>query len=112
MAAELREMQERVLTNQRYQESGRAYMLSGLSSHSFQRATARGDSTELAGLVHTYQTPSMVDMLHRSQALLPEVVVALNRSPTIAPSRNPPPPVVQRGVRAFRLTKSFTGRSS
>ena len=112
LAAELREMQERVLTNQRYQESGRAYMLSGLSSHSFQRATARGDSTELAGLVHTYQTPSMVDMLHRSQALLPEVVVALNRSPTIAPSRNPPPPVVQRGVRAFRLTKSFTGRSS
>jgi len=112
LAAELREMQERVLTNQRYQESGRAYMLSGLSSHSFQRATARGDSTELAGLVHTYQTPSMVDMLYRSQALLPEVVVALNRSPTIAPSRNPPPPVVQRGVRAFRLTKSFTGRSS
>jgi len=30
---------------------------------------------ELAGLVHTYQTPSMVDMLHRSQALLPEVIV-------------------------------------
>ncbi|RLN40902.1 hypothetical protein C2845_PM01G40490 [Panicum miliaceum] len=112
LAAELREMQERVLNYQRYQESGRAYMLSGLSSHSFQRATARGDSTELAGLVHTYQTPSMVDMLHRSQALLPEVVVALNRSPTIAPSRNPPPPVVQRGVRPFRLSKSFTGRSS
>ncbi|PUZ38765.1 hypothetical protein GQ55_9G222200 [Panicum hallii var. hallii] len=113
LAAELREMQERVLNYQRYQESGRAYMLSGLSSHSFQRATARGDSTELAGLVHTYQTPSMVDMLHRSQALLPEVVVALNRSPTIAPSRNRPLPVVQRGVRRpFRLSKSFTGRSS
>ncbi|RLN18954.1 hypothetical protein C2845_PM02G12330 [Panicum miliaceum] len=113
LAAELREMQERVLNYQRYQESGRAYMLSGLSSHSFQRATARGDSTELAGLVHTYQTPSMVDMLHRSQALLPKVVVALNRSPTIAPSRNPPLPVVQRGVwRPFRLSKSFTGRSS
>ncbi|CAL4917066.1 unnamed protein product [Urochloa decumbens] len=115
LAAELREMQERVINHQRYNESGRAYMLSGMSSHSFQRATARGDSTELTGLVHSYQTPSMVDMLHRSQALLPEVVVALNRSPTIAPSRNPPPdpaPVVQRSARPFRLTKSFTGRSS
>ncbi|CAN6288035.1 unnamed protein product [Urochloa humidicola] len=117
LAAELREMQERALNRQRYNESGRAYMLSGLSSHSFQRATARGDSTELTGLVHSYQTPSMVDMLHRSQALLPEVVVALNRSPTIAPSsRNPPPPGpapgVQRRARPFRLSKSFTGRSS
>ncbi|CAN6282845.1 unnamed protein product [Urochloa humidicola] len=111
LAAELREMQERVLNHQRYNESGRAYMLSGLSSHSFQRATARGDLTDLTGLVHSYQTPSMVDMLHRSQALLPEVVVALNRSPTVAPSRNPPP-VAPRSARPFRLTKSFTGRSS
>ncbi|KAF8672705.1 hypothetical protein HU200_049401 [Digitaria exilis] len=45
LVAELAEMQRRVLNYQRYQESGRAYMLSGMSSHSFQRATARGDST-------------------------------------------------------------------
>ncbi|KAF8723027.1 hypothetical protein HU200_022174 [Digitaria exilis] len=103
LVAELGEMQRRVLNYQRYQESGRAYMLSGMSSHSFQRATARGDSTEIRGLVHSYQTPSMVDMLHRSQALLPEVVASqqlLNRSPTIAPSsRNPPPPVDDQVLR-------------
>jgi hypothetical protein len=33
---------------------------------------------ELMGLVRTYQTPSMVDMVHRSQALQPEVPKALN----------------------------------
>ncbi|KAG6475029.1 E3 ubiquitin-protein ligase WAV3-like [Zingiber officinale] len=65
--AELREMQERMASQQRYESSGRAYLLSGLSSHSWQRATARGDSTESASLLHAYQTPSMVDMLHRSQ---------------------------------------------
>ncbi|KAJ1295286.1 hypothetical protein BS78_01G212000 [Paspalum vaginatum] len=107
LVADLRQMQERVLNQQRYEESGRAYMLSGLSSHSWQRATARGDSTEITGLIHTYQTPSMVDMLHRSQALLPEVAEALmSQSPTtIPPSRSP-------RLRPFRPTKSFTGRSS
>jgi hypothetical protein len=113
LVAELREMQERTLTAQRYNESGRAYMLSGLSSHSFQRATARADPTELTGLVHSYQTPFMIDMVHRSQALLPEAVAALNRSPTIALSRNAPPPVVQRSVRPlFTAAKPCTGRSS
>ncbi|XP_062201663.1 E3 ubiquitin-protein ligase WAV3-like [Phragmites australis] len=115
LVAELREMQDRAESRQRYEESGRAYILAGLSSHSWQRATARGDSTELTGLVHTYQTPSMVDMLHRSQALLPEVVEALNRSPTVAPSRSPAAdPASQRRslARAFRPTKSFNGRSS
>ncbi|CAD5174976.1 unnamed protein product [Musa acuminata subsp. malaccensis] len=69
--AELREMQERMATQQRYEVSGRAYLLSGLSSHSWQRATARGDSTDLTSLVHAYQTPSMVEMLHRSQTFSP-----------------------------------------
>ncbi|KAL6839331.1 hypothetical protein ACP4OV_030828 [Aristida adscensionis] len=105
LVAELREMQDRAESRQRYEESGRAYILAGLSSHSWQRATARGDSTELGGLVHTYQTPSMVDMLHRSQALLPEVVEALNRSPTLAPARSP-------AARAVRPTKSFPCRPS
>lgn len=65
--AELREMQERMANRQRYEASGRAYLLSGLSSHSWQRATARGDSTDSDTLVYSYQTPSMVHMLQRSQ---------------------------------------------
>jgi hypothetical protein len=116
LVAELREMQERVLNPRLYQGFGRAYILSGLSSHSWQRATARGDSTELTGLVHTYQTPSMVNMLNRSQALQPEVAEALTRSPTIAPLRSPAPASgsrgTRRGPRSFRPAKSFTGRSS
>ncbi|XP_062226133.1 E3 ubiquitin-protein ligase WAV3-like isoform X2 [Phragmites australis] len=65
--AELREMQERMANRQLYEASGRAYMLSGLSSHSWQRATARGDSTDSTTLVYSYQTPSMVHMLQDSQ---------------------------------------------
>jgi Mg-chelatase subunit ChlD len=65
--AELKEMQERMASRQRYEASGRAYLLSGLSSHSWQRATARGDSTDSATLVYSYQTPSMVQMLQCSQ---------------------------------------------
>jgi Mg-chelatase subunit ChlD len=69
--AELREMQERMADRQRYEASGRAYMLSGLSSHSWQRATARGDSTDSNSLVQAYQTTSMVDMLQRSKTMTP-----------------------------------------
>lgn len=87
--AELRELQERMESRQRYEDSGRAYVLSGLSSHSWQRATARGNSTESSSLVHAYQTPSMVDMLQRSQVLSHS-------------TRNPKPPV--------RPTKSFPSR--
>lgn len=68
--AELKEMQERMASRHVYEASGRAYVLSGLSSHSWQRATARGDSTDGSTLVHAYQTPSMVEMLTRSQATL------------------------------------------
>ncbi|KAF0929819.1 hypothetical protein E2562_025954 [Oryza meyeriana var. granulata] len=110
LVAELTEMQDRVETRQRYEESGRAYMLAGLSSHSWQRATARGDSTELTSVIHTYQTPFMVDMLQRSQTLQPEVVVAMNRSPTlVSPSRIAASPPTRRSV---RLTRSFPGRHS
>ncbi|KAI9124596.1 hypothetical protein K1719_004518 [Acacia pycnantha] len=66
--AELKEMQERMVSRHVYEASGRAYILSGLSSHSWQRATARGDSTDSSSLVQAYQTPSMVEMLTRSQA--------------------------------------------
>lgn len=68
--AELKEMQERMASRHVYEASGRAYILSGLSSHSWQRATARGDSTDGSSLVQAYQTPSMVEMLTRSQAML------------------------------------------
>ncbi|KAL6659913.1 hypothetical protein ACP70R_002035 [Stipagrostis hirtigluma subsp. patula] len=106
LITELREMQERVESRQRYEESGRAFMLAGLSSHSWQRATARGDSTELTTHIHTYQTPSMVDMLQRSQILVPSITEMLNRSPTVAPSRRSP----HRSSRPARPTKSFSGR--
>jgi len=68
--AELKEMQERMVSRHVYESSGRAYILSGLSSHSWQRATARGDSTDGSSLVQAYQTPSMTEMLKRSQATL------------------------------------------
>ncbi|CAN4120276.1 unnamed protein product [Withania somnifera] len=67
--AELREMQERMANRRVYETSGRAYVLSGLSSHSWQRATARGDSTESTSLIQAYQTPSMIDMVSRSQTM-------------------------------------------
>lgn len=66
---ELREMQERMANQQRYEASGRAFVLSGLSSHSWQRATTRGNSMDSGSLVQSYQTPSMVDMLQRSQTM-------------------------------------------
>ncbi|KAL8123561.1 E3 ubiquitin-protein ligase WAV3-like [Apium graveolens] len=68
--AELQVMQERMASKHVYEASGRAYMLSGLSSHSWQRATARGDSTDRSSLVHAYQTQSMAEMLSRSHASL------------------------------------------
>uniref|UniRef100_A0A0E0IKI5 RING-type domain-containing protein n=1 Tax=Oryza nivara TaxID=4536 RepID=A0A0E0IKI5_ORYNI len=69
--AELKEMQDRMASRQRYEASGRAYLLSGLSSHSWQRATTRGDSTDSTTLVYSYQTPSMVQMLQHSQNQCP-----------------------------------------
>lgn len=68
--AELKEMQERMASRHVYEASGRAYILSGLSSHSWQRATARGDSTDGSSLVQAYQTRSMAEMLSRSQTML------------------------------------------
>ncbi|KAL5565722.1 hypothetical protein UlMin_028886 [Ulmus minor] len=70
LCAELKEMQERMANRRVYEESGRAYVLSGLSSHSWQRATARGDSTDSTSQVQSYQTPSMVDMVTRSQTMV------------------------------------------
>ncbi|KAL6652416.1 hypothetical protein ACP70R_011341 [Stipagrostis hirtigluma subsp. patula] len=83
--AELREMQERLASRQLYEASGRAYMLSGLSSHSWQRATARGDSTDSTTLVHSYQTPSMVQMLQHSQNHCPS---PQDGGPQVRPARS------------------------
>ncbi|GJM87188.1 hypothetical protein PR202_ga03116 [Eleusine coracana subsp. coracana] len=88
--AELKEMQDRMANRQRYEASGRAYVLSGLSSHSWQRATARGDSTDSESLIQAYQTSSMVDMLLRSQTM----------------SR----PSTPRGTPQMRHAKSFPAR--
>ncbi|KAA0035200.1 hypothetical protein IC582_028320 [Cucumis melo] len=92
LCAELKEMKERMENQRIYEASGRAYVLSGLSSHSWQRATARGDSTRNGSLVQAYQTPSMVDMLTRSQTMLPG---------------NPTP----RPQRTLRPTMTFPARS-
>ncbi|KAL1542717.1 E3 ubiquitin-protein ligase WAV3-like [Salvia divinorum] len=85
--AELREMQERMGNRQTYETSGRAYVLSGLSSHSWQRATARGDSTDSWSVVHAYQTPSMVDMVNLSQTM---ILGNPSPRPTIRPTRSFP----------------------
>ncbi|XP_071707296.1 E3 ubiquitin-protein ligase WAV3-like [Rutidosis leptorrhynchoides] len=69
LVAELNEMKERMASRELYESSGRAYVLSGLSSHSWQRATARGDSTEETSQIQSYQTPSMVDMVNLSQTM-------------------------------------------
>lgn len=70
LCAELKEMQERMASQRVYETSGRAYILSGLSSHSLQRATARGDSTDSTNLMQAYQTPSMADMVTQSQTMV------------------------------------------
>lgn len=67
---ELKEMQERLSSRQVYEASGRAYILSGLSSHTWQRANARGDSTSSTNLSQAYQTSSMTDMITRSQTMV------------------------------------------
>ncbi|KAK6933387.1 Zinc finger, RING-type, partial [Dillenia turbinata] len=82
--AELKEMQERMKSREVYEASGRAYILSGLSSHSWQRATARGDSTDSSSLVQSYQTPTMFDMVTRSHAFLSSTSTA--PKPHVRPS--------------------------
>ncbi|KAF8412757.1 hypothetical protein HHK36_000727 [Tetracentron sinense] len=98
LEAELREIRERMASQELYEESGRAYVLSGMSSHAWQRATTRGDSTthtvvlsgehgnqNMSGPVG-YETPSMVSMVTRSQTLTfpvgnpPDVAWRLNKS--------------------------------
>ncbi|XP_006853405.2 uncharacterized protein LOC18443149 isoform X1 [Amborella trichopoda] len=62
---ELGRMRDNMATQRVYEQSGRAYALSGLSSHSWQRATTRGGGDSSEG----YQTTAMTEMLARSQTL-------------------------------------------
>ncbi|XP_051134651.1 E3 ubiquitin-protein ligase WAV3-like [Andrographis paniculata] len=82
--AELLQMMSRMSNRQTYEVSGRAYVLSGLSSHSWQRATARGDSTENTSLLQSYKTRSMVDMVNLSQSM-----VLGGHRPSPTPSSSP-----------------------
>lgn len=100
LEAELKEIRERMASREMYEVSGRSYVLSGLSSHSWQRATTRGDSTVVIsptagrenGLLSQsgpvgYETPSMTNMVTRSQTLFfsaPEPVHLLRRSGSLA----------------------------
>lgn len=91
LEAELKQIQDRMASRQLYESSGRAYALSGLSSHSWQRATTRGDSSDSVSLVYgSYQTPTMVDMLIRSQSICPVPQDVTSRS--LLPSRSFPVP--------------------
>jgi hypothetical protein len=67
LEAEITEIQARMTNKQTYERSGRAFVLSAQSSHFRQRATTRGESFE--NYSREYQTPSMADMVMRSQTL-------------------------------------------
>ncbi|KAK1409935.1 hypothetical protein QVD17_36466 [Tagetes erecta] len=96
LVAELREMKERMASQRVYESSGRAYVLSGLSSHSWQRATARGDSTEMTSQIQSYQTQSMVNMVNLSQTM------CFSRSPSTS-MVNPSP----KNKKSLRSIHSF-----
>ncbi|XP_062016214.1 E3 ubiquitin-protein ligase WAV3-like [Rosa rugosa] len=96
---ELREMMDRMASMKLYKRTGRAYALSGLSSHMLQRATARGDTGfaccrmvaprggfgggkakaaiassgdapgELPAAVGAFEIPAMVRMVEKSQKM-------------------------------------------
>ncbi|KAL6561877.1 hypothetical protein OROGR_002884 [Orobanche gracilis] len=68
LEAELSEIRRRMEDMDTYVHTGRAYVLSGLSSHSSQRPTTRSSSSGPVG----YDTPSMVTMVSRSQTLSAE----------------------------------------
>jgi hypothetical protein len=83
LSRDLQEMRARVEDRRRYELSGRAYVLAGLSSHAQQRATSRQMScdgetagrraesgratTQMSPASFSYMTPAMMDMLDRSR---------------------------------------------
>lgn len=79
LCVEMKEMQGRMVDYDSYTTGGRAYVLSGLSSHSSQRATTSGNTN----ISQMYQTPSMVDMVAMSQTMLLD-----SQQPLLRPSRS------------------------
>ncbi|KAJ4878985.1 Zinc finger (C3HC4-type RING finger) family protein [Raphanus sativus] len=69
LSSELGALQERMSSRRMYERSGRAYAFSSMSSHSAQRATARGWPTCGSPAPQAYQTSSMARMVGRSQEL-------------------------------------------
>ncbi|XP_047086274.1 E3 ubiquitin-protein ligase WAV3-like [Lolium rigidum] len=76
LAGELREMRERVSSRARYEGSGRAYVLAGMSAHAQQRANSRqqqesfeafGEAAADDEATLSYATPAMRAMLRRSR---------------------------------------------
>jgi hypothetical protein len=69
LSSELSALQERMTSQGMYHRSGRAYAFSSMSSHSTQRATARGPAVGGSLTPMAYQTESMARMVTRSQQL-------------------------------------------
>ncbi|GFP94258.1 uncharacterized protein sll0103 [Phtheirospermum japonicum] len=83
LEAEMKETEERMGSQEMYARSGRAYALSNMSAHGYQRATTRGsnaaalfDSFSFRGSsdgtrssFDAYVTPSMANMVNKSQQI-------------------------------------------
>ncbi|KAI3902590.1 hypothetical protein MKW92_004011 [Papaver armeniacum] len=96
---ELQEVRSRMKNKKIYESTGRGYLLSGMSSHSRQMATTRGDSTE-----STYQTASMSKMVHRSRASLPKSLA--HNSPIMASYTGGGRGAAGDGTKAFKISSS------
>eukprot|EP01018_Ginkgo_biloba_P013633 Gb_30682 [translate_table: standard] len=83
---ELTEIQSRMSSKQAYERSGRAYVLSAQNSHLRQRATTRGESID--SFSREYQTPSMVNMVTRSQTISATDISDNNNSSSSSSSNN------------------------
>ncbi|KAL3647388.1 hypothetical protein CASFOL_008356 [Castilleja foliolosa] len=64
LGLDLKEMEDRFESSERYEKQGRAFALSGMNSHQMQRATTRGDAA--AGALG-FVTTSMLNMVAKSQ---------------------------------------------
>ncbi|KAL0303489.1 UNVERIFIED_CONTAM: E3 ubiquitin-protein ligase WAV3 [Sesamum radiatum] len=86
LEAEMKETEQRMGSRHRYEREGRAYALSNMSAHGYQRATTRGSwaaaafggsasfcsgdlSARASASFNGYMTPHMADMVSRSQQL-------------------------------------------
>ncbi|KAK6156317.1 hypothetical protein DH2020_010565 [Rehmannia glutinosa] len=81
LETEMRETEQRMGSRQMYERAGRAYALSNMSSHGYQRATTRGTAFQNSGFgsggpfmtggasFDGYVTPNMASMVNKSQQL-------------------------------------------